>query len=68
MSKPLSERQLILALASLAAITPLAIDMYLPAFPSIAKSLQTPIPNVEISLSLFLFRYGDGTAVWWANF
>lgn len=60
MSKPLSERQLVLALASLAAITPLAIDMYLPAFPSIAKSLQTPIPNVEISLSLFFFGMAMG--------
>jgi len=60
MSKPLSERQLVLTLASLAAIAPLSIDMYLPAFPVIAKSLQTSIPNVEISLSLFFFGMAMG--------
>jgi len=60
MSKPLSERQIVLTLASLAAITPLSIDMYLPAFPSIAKSLHTSIPNIEISLSLFFFGMAMG--------
>lgn len=60
MSHSLSERQIVLTLACLAAITPLAIDMYLPAFPAIAKSLQTSIPNVEISLSLFFFGIAMG--------
>lgn len=60
MSHTLTERQIVLTLASLAAITPLSIDMYLPAFPIIAKSLQTSIPNVEISLSLFFFGMAMG--------
>ena len=56
----LSERQLVLTLASLSAITPLAIDMYLPAFPLIAASLHTSIPNVEFSLSLYFFGMAMG--------
>ncbi|KFL33748.1 MULTISPECIES: multidrug effflux MFS transporter [unclassified Sulfurospirillum] len=60
MSHTLTERQVVLTLASLSAITPLAIDMYLPAFPSIAADLHTTIPNVEISLSLFFFGMAMG--------
>jgi DHA1 family bicyclomycin/chloramphenicol resistance-like MFS transporter len=60
MSHSLSERQLILILASLSAISPLSIDMYLPAFPSIASDLHTSIPNVEFSLSLFFFGIAMG--------
>ncbi len=60
MPHTLSERQLVLTLASLSAITPLAIDMYLPAFPLIATSLQTTIPHVEFSLSLYFFGMAMG--------
>lgn len=60
MSKSLTERQIVLTLASLSAITPLAIDMYLPSFPAIATDLQTSIPNVEFSLSLYFFGMALG--------
>lgn len=60
MSKSLTERQIVLTLASLSAITPLAIDMYLPSFPAIATDLQTSIPNVEFSLSLYFFGMAMG--------
>lgn len=60
MSKALTERQIVLALASLSAITPLAIDMYLPSFPAIATDLHTSIPNVEFSLSLYFFGMAMG--------
>lgn len=56
----LSERQLVLTLASLAAITPLAIDMYLPSIPSIARDLNTTIPNVEFSVSLYFLGMAMG--------
>lgn len=56
----LSERQLVLTLASLAAITPLAIDMYLPSIPSIARDLSTTIPNVEFSVSLYFLGMAMG--------
>lgn len=56
----LTERQIVLTLASLAAITPLAIDMYLPALPSISRDLSTSIPNVEFSLSIYFFGMAIG--------
>lgn len=56
----LTERQLVLTLASLAAITPLAIDMYLPAIPSISRDLSTSIPNVEFSVSLYFLGMAMG--------
>lgn len=60
MSHTLTERQIVLTLAALSAITPFAIDMYLPAFPSIAAELQTTIPNVEFSLSIYFFGMAMG--------
>lgn len=60
MSHALTERQIVLTLAALSAITPFAIDMYLPAFPSIATELQTTIPNVEFSLSIYFFGMAMG--------
>ena len=56
----LTERQIVLTLASLSAITPLAIDMYLPALPLIASNLQTTIAQVEFSLSLYFFGMAMG--------
>ncbi len=63
MSHQLTERQIVLTLASLAAITPLAIDMYLPAIPSISQFLNTSIPNVQISLSLYFFGMAIGQLI-----
>lgn len=60
----LQEWTLIFTLVSLTALGPLAIDMYLPAFPTIAKDLQTPIQNVQISLSTFLGGLAIGQLFW----
>jgi DHA1 family bicyclomycin/chloramphenicol resistance-like MFS transporter len=51
---------LIILLAATVAITPLAVDMYLPAMPIIAQDLQTHIGTVQQSLSIFLAAYGFG--------
>ena len=51
---------LIILLAATTAITPLAIDMYLPAMPVIAQDLQAHIGTVQQSLSIFLAAYGAG--------
>jgi len=51
---------LIILLAATIAITPLAIDMYLPAMPVIAQDLQAHIGTVQQSLSIFLAAYGAG--------
>lgn len=49
---------IILLLAAMVAITPLAIDMYLPAMPLMAQQLNTHIGLVQQSLSIFLAFFG----------
>ena len=44
---------LILILGTLVALGPLSIDMYLPAFPEIAKNFNVSISQVELSLASF---------------
>jgi len=51
---------LILILGLLSAIGPFSIDMYLPAFPSIAADLHTTIAHVSLSLSSFFIGISFG--------
>jgi DHA1 family bicyclomycin/chloramphenicol resistance-like MFS transporter len=51
---------LILMLGSLTALGPFSIDMYLPAFPVIAKDLNTTTEQVAISLSSFFIGISLG--------
>jgi len=46
--------------AAIFAITPLAIDMYLPAMPGMAQSFQADITQIQWSLSIFLAGYALG--------
>ena len=50
----------ILILGSLAALAPFSIDMYLPGFKSIAKDLNTDVPNVSLSLATFFIGISAG--------
>lgn len=59
-STPLSLANLLILLAALTALAPLAIDAYLPAIPSMAISFATSIHDVELSLSLFLAGFSAG--------
>jgi len=54
----------ILLLGLLTAIGPLSIDMYLPAFPSIAKSLHTTVSEVTLSLSSFFLGISAGQLIY----
>jgi DHA1 family bicyclomycin/chloramphenicol resistance-like MFS transporter len=47
-------------LASIIAISPLAIDMYLPAMPILAEQLSTDMSSVQNSLSIYLLGYALG--------
>ncbi len=47
-------------MAAVAALPPLAVDMYLPAIPQIAEDLQTSIGTIQNSLSIFLVGFGLG--------
>src|SRR6186713_2921151 len=51
---------LILVLGLLSAIGPFSIDMYLPAFPDIAKNLHTTVAQVTLSLSSFFIGISVG--------
>ena len=55
---------LILILGLLSAIGPLSIDMYLPAFPAIAKDLNTPVSSVMLSLSSFFIGISFGQLIY----
>ncbi|MEO7046246.1 MAG: MFS transporter, partial [Ferruginibacter sp.] len=59
-SKPSKKFYLILILGLLTAIGPFSIDMYLPAFPDIAKSLHTSVSQVMLSLSSFFIGISAG--------
>ncbi|WP_283164270.1 multidrug effflux MFS transporter [Shewanella corallii] len=47
-------------LAAVIAISPLAIDMYLPAMSNIAAAFQTELPLVQQSMSVYLAGYAAG--------
>lgn len=55
---------IILILGLLTAIGPLSIDMYLPAFPEIARSLNTTVAKVMLSLSSFLIGISIGQFIY----
>ncbi len=55
-----SQFGLILILGALSTISPFSVDMYLPAFPSIADSLNTDIATVQLSLTSYLIGIAIG--------
>ena len=66
MTKKPGQKQfyLILILGLLTAIGPLSIDMYLPAFPDIAKGLHTSVSSVMLSLSSFFVGISAGQLIY----
>lgn len=56
--------QLIILLASLSALVAAAIDMYLPAFPVMATSLDITPGQVQQTLSVFLIGLGIGQGLY----
>lgn len=64
-SGPSSRRiELIIILGALTAFAPLAIDMYLPAFPTLAKVFRTDIGHVQTTLASFFLAFALGQALW----
>src|SRR6187549_2346353 len=64
MAKNQSKFHLILILGLLTAIGPLSIDMYLPAFPEIARNLHTDVSKVMLSLSSFFIGISFGQFIY----
>lgn len=54
---------LLLALALLAALAPIATDLYLPGFPAIARDLGGGAPGVQLTLTAFLVGMALGQLV-----
>src|SRR6187402_325294 len=64
MTKKKSYFNLILILGLLTSIGPFSIDMYLPAFPAIAKGLNTTVAQVMLSLSSFFIGISAGQLIY----
>ena len=56
-------KRLSLLLAVVVALTPFAIDMYLPAMPAMATYFATGIDKIEISMPLFLIGFALGQII-----
>ena len=59
-----NKTQIIFILGLLSAIGPFSIDMYLPAFPAIASSLNTTVSQVVLSLSSFFIGISIGQLIY----
>jgi DHA1 family bicyclomycin/chloramphenicol resistance-like MFS transporter len=55
---------LVLILGSLTALSPFSIDMYLPAFQDIAKTLNTTTSRVDLSLSSYFIGLAVGQLIY----
>ncbi|AKU92549.1 multidrug effflux MFS transporter [Vulgatibacter incomptus] len=55
-----STRRLTLVLGTLSAIGPFSIDMYLPSFPTLARSLGTSVSSVQLTLATYLAGLAAG--------
>ena len=51
---------LLILLALLSSFTPLSIDMYLPALPTIAVDLRSTAGDIQLTLSAFMIAFGLG--------
>ncbi|MFI6785954.1 multidrug effflux MFS transporter [Nonomuraea sp. NPDC050383] len=52
--------RLVLVLAGLTAVAPLAVDMYVPGFPGLARAFGAPASSVQLSLTAFLVGLAAG--------
>ncbi len=55
---------ILVILGLLSAIGPFSIDMYLPGFESIAKSLQTTVSHIQLSLTSFFIGIASGQIIY----
>ena len=57
---PLSDRFILTLLALISATGPVALNIYLPALPSVQQEFTASVPDVQWSLSLALIAYASG--------
>jgi DHA1 family bicyclomycin/chloramphenicol resistance-like MFS transporter len=56
-------KKLIVTLSSIFAISPFAIDSYLPALPQITNEMQVDISMLSVTVSLYIFGLGIGQLI-----
>lgn len=54
---------MVFVLGALSATAPIAIDLYLPAFPAMAEALGTPESRIQLTLTAMMIGMGVGQAV-----
>src|SRR5258708_35352944 len=59
-TRPTLTPPLLVLLALLSAFTPLSIDMYLPALPTIVGDLDSTAGDIQLTLSAFMLAFGFG--------
>lgn len=62
--KRLSERAFLMLVAFFSAFIPLSTDLYLPALPSMATSLDTTTAQVNLTLVIFMVFFSAGMVFW----
>lgn len=60
MKKTTNHINLIVLLAVLSAVAPIAVDTYIPAIPTMAKEFGVGIDKIELTLSIFLIGFAIG--------
>ena len=55
---------MVLLLAMLTAFGPMSLDLYLPAFPSVAASFDTDVSSVQLTMTTFLIGIAAGQILW----
>ncbi|MGD9653764.1 MAG: multidrug effflux MFS transporter [Sulfuricurvum sp.] len=63
MQKAYNHILLVVLLAALTSVTPLAIDTYLPSMPEIARFLHVGIEKIEMTISIFLLFFAVGQLI-----
>ncbi len=59
-----SRAGLVLALGALSAFAPISVDLYLPAFPALARHFETSMGSVQLSLSTYMLGLALGQLLW----
>ncbi len=60
MRKSINHSYLIVLLAILSSIAPVAVDAYIPSIPSMAKDFEVDIEKIELTLPIFLIGFAIG--------
>ena len=64
MSRPLSDRGLLLLLAAVTALGPIATNLYLPALPKVREYFGATVAEVQATFSISLVMFALGILAW----